>query len=190
MCRVGSLDAGRSQYAAASGGSSVEEAKVHKQEIEAKGIYDLLSSYLIRILLANSFRPAWSSGDQGPRHADAGSISPIFNKLDLASASVTFDEEKHVLGSGATILTTPLATVSNTRSGNMLTQMYRFLILLAAVGFKEVPDGAVCSVAEQGIVERAGRPVTLYAHYNELHYFFMLLVEASASKTRMNKHNR
>ena len=39
----------------------------------------------------------------------------------------------------------------------MLTQMYRFLLLLAAVGFKEVPDGAVCSVAEQGIIERAGR---------------------------------
>ena len=86
-----------------------------------------------------------------------GSISPILKKLDLASASVTVDEEKHVLGSGATILTTPLATVSNTRSGNILTQMYRFLILLAAVGFKEVPDGAVCSVAEQGIIERADR---------------------------------
>ena len=56
LCRVGSLDdldAGRSQYAAASGASSVEEAKVHKQEIEAKGIYDLLSSYRhIRILFS------------------------------------------------------------------------------------------------------------------------------------------
>ena len=113
MCRVGSLDdldAGRSQYAAASGASSVEEAKVHKQEIEAKGIYDLLSSYLIRILFSEQF-PA-SVVIKVRDMLMQGSISPIFKKLDLASASITFDEEKHVLGSGATILKTPLATVS------------------------------------------------------------------------------
>ncbi len=92
----------------------------------------------------------------------------------------------HIVSGTLSFATEQAGTIQVNLCGQILGQIWRFILLIGAIGYYEVKpaDGGPGSGATVGQINRNGRNYFLMAHWNELVQLYQEFVDISSSKPR------
>lgn len=170
-----------------------------KDDERARSGYDAFQGF-VHFVILTSWQFPGAVYKQVLNAIRGGGLSSVFKKLStgkipsnncshsfivqfIGTATTGSIQTDHVVTGALSFATEQAGTISVNLCGQVLGQIWRFLLLIGAVGYFEVKTDSVGpgSGATAGTISRNGRVMYLMAHWNELVQLYQEFVDVSSS---------